>query len=247
MTTGQSRSGETLPHLTLSITTPTPEISLSAPPDQTVLLLTVRARCTSTIPLTLCTVGSVLDNGQHVSHDGVFKGAFTPLTSTSDPTRKIQLHFSGWPNYGTRDASENLLERDYLRFETVPGKDDQGGDGLTITHSLSLDRLFSYSNLRKGSVQPGEKFALRMNPKKLRSLDVWWTWGDLEADLKGKKFTGWEVPDEHGEIRNLEPGEEVPDVEGMKREGWVFTEYLDDLVLHIEEGEGEEVVVVFVE
>ncbi|KAL9026700.1 MAG: hypothetical protein Q9196_004672, partial [Gyalolechia fulgens] len=163
--------------LTLSFSTSTPLISLSAELRDPVLLLTVRAQRTAARPITLCTAGSVLDNGHHARHDGVFRGAFLPLTSTSDPKRKIQLHFCGWPNYGSHDASNNLLERDYLRFETVPGK----GDGeLSVTHEISLEKLFSHSHLKLENVKAGEKFTVRMSPKKLKSAWGWWSWGSLE-------------------------------------------------------------------
>ena len=110
-------------HLTVSLTTSNPRISLSALPNDPVFSLTVHTQRTDARPIAPCTAGSVFDNGHHARHDGVFRGAFLPLTSTSDPTRKTQLHFSGFPTYGSPpEASDNLLERGYLRFETVPGK-----------------------------------------------------------------------------------------------------------------------------
>lgn len=244
MAVAQPSSDNDRSHLIVSLTTPTPRISLTATPNEPAFSLNVHAQRTDAQPITLCTAGgSVLDNGQHASHDGVFKGAFLPLTSTLDPKRKIQLHFSGFPNYGSRpNASANLLERDYLRFETVPSK----GEGeLAVTHTLSLERLFRHSDLRKEAVQAGEMFAVKMNPKRLRSTEGWWTWGSLEGELKGKRFAKWERPDEQREIGNLMPGEEMPDVEGMEREGWVFSEPFDELTL--EAGGDEEVVVEFVE
>ncbi|KAL8894684.1 MAG: hypothetical protein Q9192_004126 [Flavoplaca navasiana] len=234
-------SVEAQAHIIASLATSTPRISLSAEPRHPVLLLTVRARRTAARPLTLCTAGSVLDNGHHARHDGVFLGAFLPLISTSDPKRKIQLHFSGWPNYGSQpNASNNLLERDYLRFETVPGK----GEGeLSVTHEISLEKLFSHSDLKLENVKVGEKFTVRMSPKKLKSSWGWWSWGSLEGELKGKKFAKWDHPDSHGDIGNLMPGEKMPDVDGMKREGWVFSEPSDDL--KVEVAEAEEVVLEF--
>lgn len=152
----EPQSGSKGSHLTVSFTTSTPRISLSALPSDPVFSLTVHAQRTDAGPITLCTAGSVLDNGHHARHDGVFRGAFLPLTSTSDPTRKIQLHFSGFPNYGSQPkASANLLERDYLRFETVPSK---GQGELAVTHEISLERLFRYSDLRKEAVRVGERF-----------------------------------------------------------------------------------------
>jgi len=243
MAVAQAESGNNGSHLSVSFTTSNPRISLSAIPSDPVLFLTVHAQRTNARPITLCTAGSVLDNGHHARHDGVFQGAFLPLTSTSDLKRKIQLHFCGSPNYGSQpNASANLLERDYLRFETVPSK----GEGeLAVTHGISLERLFRYSDLKKEAVEVGENFTVRMNPKRLGSIEGWWTWGSLEGELNGKKFAKWERPDREGEIGNLMPGEKRPDVEGMEREGWVFSELFDELTL--EAGEDEEVIVEFVE
>ena len=212
-------------------------------PNDPVFSLTVRAQCTDARPVTLCTAGTVLDNGHHAHHDGAFRGAFIPLTSISDPKRKIQLHFIGFPNYGSLpNASADLRERDYLRFETVPSK---GEGDLLVTHEISLERLFRNSRLAKEAVRVGEKFTMRMNPKRLKSPEGWWSWGSLEGDLKGKKFAKWERPDKEGEIGNLMPGEKVPDIDWMEREGWVFSELFRELTVKAKEG--EEVAVEFVE
>ena len=229
--------------LTISLTTSTPRISLSSLPSDPVLSLTVHAQRTGARPISLCTAASVLDNGHHARHDGLFLGAFLPVTSTSDPKRRIQLHFLGSPNYGSQpNAPANLLERDYLRFETVPSK----GEGeLAVTHEISLERLFRYSGMKKEAVEVGETFTVRMNPKRLKSVEGWWTWGSLEGELRGKRFIRWERPDEEGEIGNLMPGDKMPDVEGMEREGWVFSELFRELI--VEAGEHAEVVVGFVE
>ena len=117
---------------------------------------------------------------------------------------------------------------------------------IEVTHEITLERLFTYSShsLSLEQVNVGEKFVLKMNPKRLASNEGWWTWGALEGELKGKKFAQWWRPDANGEIENLMPGEKMPDVEGMEREGWVFGE-CD--ALEVREGEPSEVVVEFVE
>ncbi|KAL9098023.1 MAG: hypothetical protein Q9163_006231 [Psora crenata] len=229
-------------HIILTVTTSTPTISLSASPDSSVLLLTVHAQRTGPEPITLCTAGGPLDNGQHVSHDGCFKGAFLPLTSIDDPTRQIRLHFTRPPNYGSRSEAINLLERDYLKFETIPGAAD--GE-LRVTHEITLERLFELSRLPLQKLKAGEIFKVELNSEKLKGIPSWWVWGALDDELKGKKFAKWERPDEGGGISNLMPGERMPDVEGMKREGWVFSELMHEL--KIGTGEGEAVVVEFVE
>ena len=76
-------------------------------------------------------------------------------------------------------------------------------------------------------------------------MEGWWTWGSLERELKVTKFARWKCPGRDGEIGNLMPGEEIPDVKGMQREGWIFSEPFHELT--IETGDGEEVFVEFVE
>lgn len=97
-------------------------------------------------------------------------------------------------------------------------------------------------------VQPGEKYRLKMNPKRL--LMDWWQFGSLdeggEEGLKEKKFMRWERPGEAGEIGNFMPGERIPDVEKLEGEGWVFSERSYDFEATDETG-GEGIVVEFVE
>ena len=163
-----SSTAESQFHILLTLSTSTPRISLSTTPNSTVLLLEVHARRTGSNPITLCTDKTPLDNGNHARHDGLFRGVFLPLTSITDPARKIQLHFSGHANYGSQpNASVNLLERDYLKFETVPA----AGEGeLNITHEVTLERLFRNSSLSLEQVRPGEKFKLEMNRRWLRGI-----------------------------------------------------------------------------
>ena len=114
-----------------------------------------------------------------------------------------------------------------MRFETVP---PIGQGALLIKHDLSLDRLFQNSrHLKVADVQPGEKFRIKMNPKRLFWAG-WWTFGGLDdGELEEKRFAKWEHPDEDGSIGNLMPGEQRPDVEQMEKDGWVFSQRFDDL------------------
>ena len=63
--------------------------------------------------------------------------------------------------------------------------------------------------------------------------------------MRGKKFAKWELPDERGENENLMPGEKMPAVQNMEREGWAFSEEFDQL--RIGQEDQEELVVEFVE
>ena len=117
---------------------------------------------------------------------------------------------------------------------------------LEITHEITLERLFRYSDLSIGDVKAGEKFVVKMNPRMLGSMNEgWWTWGSLGGELKEKKFARWERPDKNGEIGNLMPGEDMPDIQKMEREGWVFSEPFEEL--KIAEDECDDVVLEFVE
>ena len=185
---------------------------------------------------------SILNNGQHQRHDGLFKGALRALQSTADPKRRIIVAFCGHPNYGTEADIPNLRERPWMRFETVPPP-EQGA--LIIKHDISLDRLFRFSHyLKAADVQPGENFRIYMNPR--RALQCpWWAFGDMDGDLKDKKFAKWTLPDENGDISNFFPGEERPDFVQMEKDGWVFSQKLDDLEF-TEDDAGHEVVIEFV-
>ena len=159
---------------------------------------------------------SILNNGQHERHDGLFKGALRALQSTTDPNRTILVSFCGHPNYDSVPNTPSLRERPWMRFETIPPI-EQGA--LIIKHDISLDRLFRYSHyLKAADVQPGEQFHIYMNS--IRAFQSpWWAFGDMEGDLKDKKFAKWTLPDEDGKISNFFPGEERPDVVQMEKDG----------------------------
>ena len=100
-----------------------------------------------------------------------------------------------------------------MHFETVP---PASSPPLVIKHDLPLARIFKNSSGPKTpqEVHLGEEFRIMMDPKRL-FWSEWWTFGDSEGELKGKKFAEWEHPRENGEISNLLSGDPYPDVEGM--------------------------------
>ena len=122
-----------------------------------------------------------------------------------------------------------------------------GQGALVIKHDISLDRLFRFSHYFKDfkatDVQPGEKFRINMNPRRAFRCG-WWAFGDMDGDLKEKKFAAWTLPDDNGWIRNLMPGEERPDVAQMEKDGWAFSQN-EDLEFTEDDG-GHEVVIEFV-
>ena len=100
-------------HLEVTLTTSSPTISLSGNPTDPSCQVIVTARIVfSSQPafaITLCTNSSILDNGRHERHDGLFRGALPAFRSTTNPDRFIQIAFVGSPNYGSKpNASLNL-------------------------------------------------------------------------------------------------------------------------------------------
>ncbi len=115
-----------------------------------------------------------------------------------------------------------------MRFETIPAK---GQGVLTVKHDLPLERMFMYERtLKAADIKPGEKFRVSMTSSRLEWVS-WWVFGDLEGGLKGKMFAKWELPDEEGQMTDVMPGEEEPDIDRMQGEGWVFSERRDNLTV----------------
>lgn len=238
--------------LSLSVSSPTISVKTKSPSDHPFQLIVTARVIDSSVPksaITLCTDGSVLDNGQHERQDGLFRGAFLALQSITDPQRTISLSFLGTPNYGSQpNANPDMRKQPWRHFDTVPA----AGEGdLVIKHDVSLERLFQYSRRPKiTDIQLGEKYRIKLNPKRL-FVDGWWTFGALDDDegdigLVRKKFARWLLPDADGDIANMTPGEVRPNVEQMKREGWVFSNQYDDLEV-TEAGTGEGIVIEFTE
>lgn len=216
-------------HIHITLTTSSPTVSLSElSPSTPFQLITTTQTISSdkeSSPITRCTNRSVLDNGGHGQHDGLFVGAFG-IESISDPDRHIQLRFAGSVNYGSQRVPPNLREWPFLHFKIIPAK---GQGVLIVKHDLSLERMFRYERtLKSTDIKSGEKFRVTMGSLPLEWV-TWWAFGDLEGDLKEKKFARWQVPDEEGRMDDVMPGEEEPDIDRMRAEGWVFSERLDNL------------------
>lgn len=237
--------------LSVFLTTTNPQISLSSTAPTNTLTLIVTARITSstrpTSPITICSNGTIFDNGQHEGHDGLLKGAILPLQSLTDPDRRIPLAVHRAGSYANEpDPSANIREIPWLRFGTIPAI---GQGELVIKHELTPERIFQ--NWRRPIdcvVQPGEKYRLKMNPKRL--LMDWWQFGSLDeggkGGLKEKKFLRWERPGGALEIRNYMPSKRSPDVEKLKGEVWVFSKRSYHFKATDESG-GEGIVVEFIE
>lgn len=78
-----------------------------------------------------------------------------------------------------------MRERDWLRWLNVPAE-----GSVRVTHALSMERMFKYEGkLKREDVKAGEMYRLCMDARHVGSM--WWCWGDLDGDLKGKRFSEW--------------------------------------------------------
>lgn len=115
---------------------------------------------------------------------------------------------------------------------------------LIVKHDLPLERIFRQDRtLKPADIKPGEKFRVTMTPLRLGWV-TWWAFGDVEGDLKGKKFARWQLPDEKEGWTDLNVSEKEPDIDRLQAEGWVFSERLDKLKIS---GNSDDAVFEFVE
>ncbi|KAI0384096.1 hypothetical protein F5Y04DRAFT_235712 [Hypomontagnella monticulosa] len=200
--------------IAVNLTTTTPQLSLSD--ENATLDLKLSLRITSSKqegrPVTLCvdkSVFQVSDPGEG-GMDMFSRGAFGIIRNADLSRRGISLGYFK-VHEARRDDSSDLRELGY-RFITVPGD----GSSVEVTHRLSWERIFRYEEKRtKADLEPGEKFEMSINRGYLGT--IWWCWGDLEGDLKGKKlhewqpgsFSGQKPSDEFVKEGNLVLGEEL--------------------------------------
>ncbi|KAI3395314.1 hypothetical protein diail_1470 [Diaporthe ilicicola] len=143
------------------------------------------------VPITIMlyrNVFEVIEPGQGL--DMFARGAFAPLTGIDDPEgRKIHLGGHLRINERMRTDVPDLRERG-IQFATIPGDSSEA----SFTHHLGWDRIFKYAD-KPGSIHskdelvPGDKFRVGVNKKFLKVL--WWCFGDLNGDLRDKKFHPW--------------------------------------------------------
>lgn len=143
--------------------------------------------------------------------DILSQGAFGVLRSTTgDGAKNISLgHFK--INSRSKSESPDLRERGH-RFLTIPGD----GSPVTVTHRLSWDRILKYEGKRaggRGDVSLGESFDIGMQAGYLGTM--WWCWGDMETDLKGKRLHVWHAGPFAGDR---------PDEEFVRDGNWVLGE-----------------------
>ncbi|RYP44981.1 hypothetical protein DL768_008618 [Monosporascus sp. mg162] len=106
-----------------------------------------------------------------------------------------------------RSDALDLRERGY-EFLTIPGD----GSPVTVTHRLDWNRIFKHEKkLSREDLKPGEKFRVGFNRKYVGTS--WWCFGDLEGDLKDRRFHAW-CEDDFSDGR--------PDDDFLREGNWVL-------------------------
>lgn len=78
-----------------------------------------------------------------------------------------------------------MRQREWLEFITIPAS-----GSVVVAHDLPLSRIFQFeSDVKKEDVKPGEEYSIGLNEGYVGTM--WWCWGDLEGDLKEKRFSEW--------------------------------------------------------
>ncbi|RDH32308.1 hypothetical protein BDQ94DRAFT_171074 [Aspergillus welwitschiae] len=163
----------------LTVTTNSPTLSLSS---SHFLEVFVRARIIhSTRPGRSVTIAA---DRSVFAGEGLEIGVFGPgLTSKQDPSRTINFGVIR-PRYHDHFEGPSLAERGY-RLLTIPGD----GSDIVVPYQIPLGRLFEHSPLRPEDITPGEEFEIKVNHSRCDVL--WWCWGDVDGDLKGKDLHTW--------------------------------------------------------
>ncbi|GKZ21577.1 hypothetical protein AbraIFM66951_005217 [Aspergillus brasiliensis] len=163
----------------ITITTSSPTLSLSSSQSLDVF---VRAHIIhSTRPGRSVTIAA---DRSVFAGEGLEIGNFGPgLTSKQDPQRMIDFGIIR-PHYRDHFEGPSLYERGY-HLLTIPAD----GTDIVVPYEITLNRLFEHSTLRPEDIIPGEEFELKVNPGRCEVL--WWCWGDVEGDLKGKDLHTW--------------------------------------------------------
>lgn len=201
-----------------------PTLSLSDPEARIELKVGVKiAESTRAgTPVTLLAHNSIFDVDPINPFFDVFaRGLFTPLKSVEGPGgRSIWLN----PRLRVReglDTDEPDLRRRGVNFVTIPGDSSQE---VVLHHHLSWERLFKHADrgtpgfggiVQKDQLELGEKFEIRVNGNR-PTVVLWWCFGDLETDLKDKRFHSW-IMDNYGDGH-------PPDEDSLREGNWVLGE-----------------------
>ena len=170
--------------LAFSVSTTSSKVDLLASDDEEPLYLIVSVRIKSSTepsrPITVCTLHNALDDRK-----GVDLGVFD-MTSKDNPDKWISLNLM--PT--VRPSSDNKWPsnlREALQFITIPSQ--ESGKSANVKHQLKRNMIVgdvATGRRRNDTLDSGEVCNVQLND----NISIgWWQWGDLEADLKNKKFT----------------------------------------------------------
>lgn len=201
-----------------------PTLSLSDPEARIDIKLSVKVSESTRAgtPITLLAHNSIFDVDPINPFFDVFaRGLFTSFNSVEDPEGR-----SIWPNPCVRvkeglDTNEPDLRKRSINFFTLPGDSSQEA---AVNHHIDWERLFRHSDratpglynvTSKSQLKRGERFEIRVNEKRRVSV-LWWCFGDLNTDLKDKRFHSW-ILDKYGDGS-------PPDEDFLRKGNWVLGE-----------------------
>ncbi|PWY68714.1 hypothetical protein BO83DRAFT_418642 [Aspergillus eucalypticola CBS 122712] len=167
--------------VTIALTLTTTSSTLSLSSSHSLELFVCARIIQSTCPRRSVTIAA---DRSVFAGEGLKIGVFGPgAVSRQDPSRVINFGIIR-PRYRDDFEGPSLSERGY-RFLTIPAD----GTGIVVPYGISFDRLFKHSTLRPEDIIPGEEFEIKVNNNRCEVL--WWCWGDVEGDLKGKNLHTW--------------------------------------------------------
>ncbi|KAF2124319.1 hypothetical protein P153DRAFT_435478 [Dothidotthia symphoricarpi CBS 119687] len=227
--------------LNIWMTTSQPILSLSAlntSSSTPVLEFQIHIQCVSSVhpdrPLTICTSGSILDETKpecgHMDQLalGKLSGGLV-CSDATDGTRKV-ISFGFFYVHRARqdnDRATDLRKRPDVKFITVPAQ--ESGKSVTVTHTLSSERLFAFAEkISPQDLNIGEKYSTTLSDRNIGTM--WWCWGDLDNDLRGKKFHPF------SEGFCCAGTEEKPSDEEIEKSGWVTGENVAKLKFELDAG-----------
>ena len=175
--------------------------------------------------------------------DAFFHGALV-LTNAADWNMCIPMRSP--TRFSQCSTNRDLRASAKQHFVTMPSAGE-----VTARFDLSRDRLSFYCDTYpdykdwRGNVKPGDKNRLLM--AKLDVVHPWWTRGDLEGDLRHKKFADvWNHPNHNeADLAGFGGDTKTCSVEELRGRDWVFTESWDNFKLVTDSDEG--VLIEFVE
>ena len=230
----ESDDGRSLLKATLafSVSISSYKVDLSTADDEDPLFLTVSVRIKSSVepsrPITVCTLHNALDRESAVDL-GVFD-----MTSKVNPDKWISLNMMPTIRPSSNNSWPRNL-REALQFVTIPSQ--QSGESFSVKHQLKREMIvgdLATGRRRNDVLESGEVCKVQLND----NISIgWWQWGDMQGDLKDKKFAE----------PLLDSPIERPSIKENSGDEWIHGLEIDDPVLGgllleaVVEGEGADI------